>query len=425
MILLPLNENTPSAPNDPAGRPLVGRAERLGGVLDDRHAVARARRRGSGPSRRTGRRGRRRCTAAGSATGARPCGELLLDQAGSRFQVRAVAVDEHRARADVGDRVGRRHEGERRHQHLVARADPEQHEREVQRGGAARQRGRVGARRRTRRTRARTRRRAGPSGAIQLESNASSSSARSASPTSGGDRKRRGTRGTVAVAYPDTVVSIVVTGGAGFIGANLCRRLRARRATTSSRSTTCRPAASTTSRDLDVELRRGHHPRPRRARRRDARRDRRRAPRGAAVGAPLDRRPGGVAPRQRHRHGRGARGGPPRRQPPRDRGVVVVGLRRQPDAARSAKTSRPSRSALRREQARHRGVRARLPARRSACPRWRSGSSTCSGRCRRRATRTPRWCRRSSPPRSRAARSSCTATASRAATSPTSTPSPR
>ncbi len=57
--------------------------------------------------------------------------------------------------------------------------------------------------------------------------------------------------------------------------------------------------------------------------------------------------------------------------------------------------------------------------------RSRSGSSTCSARCRPRGTRTRRWCRRSSPLRSPVSRCRSTATAPSRATSPTSTPSAR
>ena len=61
MILLPLNEKIADACRSvPHCLPSVVGAERLGGVLDDRHVVARAGRHGWAPSPRSDRRGRRR-----------------------------------------------------------------------------------------------------------------------------------------------------------------------------------------------------------------------------------------------------------------------------------------------------------------------------------------------------------------------------
>ena len=81
----------------------------------------------------------------------------------------------------------------------------------------------------------------GPTGAIQPESNASSNSSRSSSPASGGDKKSRGIDERYQLSRRPMIIdaarrprpvpvafdrmSVLVTGGAGFIGANLCRRL--------------------------------------------------------------------------------------------------------------------------------------------------------------------------------------------------------
>ena len=62
--------------------------------------------------------------------------ELLLDQIDIDGP-RVVAVDEHGRGTGVHDGVGRRHERERRHEHVVTGTDPEGGQPEVQRGRAA------------------------------------------------------------------------------------------------------------------------------------------------------------------------------------------------------------------------------------------------------------------------------------------------
>ena len=131
------------------------------------------------------------------------------------------------------------------------------------------------------------------------------------------------------------------------------------------------------------------------------RRDRDRAPRGTPVGAArriadpmashLANATGTVEVLEAARRAR---------QPARDRGVVVVGVRRQPDAAQARRPRHPAAQPLRGEQARHRVVRARLPA----VVRPAGAGVPLLQRVRaaagRPGTPTPRWCPRSSPPRS-------------------------
>ena len=68
--------------------------------------------------------------------------ELFVDERGVEVPRGSLAVDEHRPRAQVPHDVGRRHEGERGDENVVAGPDTQHHEREVERGGTARQRGR-------------------------------------------------------------------------------------------------------------------------------------------------------------------------------------------------------------------------------------------------------------------------------------------
>ena len=84
--------------------------------------------------------------------------------AGSRFQVvRARQSTNTGVAPQYATALARRDVGERRHDHLVARADAERQQREVQRDGPVRSTRSRAGRRRTRRTRARTRRCNGPS----------------------------------------------------------------------------------------------------------------------------------------------------------------------------------------------------------------------------------------------------------------------
>ena len=120
----------------------AGRAERFRGVLDHRHAVARA---DVEDARVVGAlaveidgddRGR-------LLPRARARGEIFFEQIGIERPRVGRDVHERRRRAHVGDRVGGRRERHRRGDDLVAAADAERDERQVQRGGAARQRYRV------------------------------------------------------------------------------------------------------------------------------------------------------------------------------------------------------------------------------------------------------------------------------------------
>ena len=63
-------------------------------------------------------------------------GDRGLDGGGVEAEVVGLDVGEHRRRAGERDRVGRRREGERRHDDLVARADAGGEQAEVQARGA-------------------------------------------------------------------------------------------------------------------------------------------------------------------------------------------------------------------------------------------------------------------------------------------------
>ena len=192
---------------------------------------------------------------------------------------------------------------------------------------------------------------------------------------------------------------VLVTGGAGFIGTNLCRRL-ARAATPSpgsSCSTTSPRARPRTCAGVDVDLVEGSILDDDAGRPAGGRRRRGRAPR-----APSDRcrarwpspsRPhaanatGTVMVLEAARLGGAA---------PRGGGVELVGVRREPGAAQ-ARGSRPAADEpVRGEQARDRGVRTRVPALVRAARARLPLLQRVRARTRPRVTRTPRWCRRSS-----------------------------
>ena len=125
----------------PGRRSAVRRAERLGRVLDQHGLVAGA----DVPQRVVvaalavqvdGDHG------ADRGTGAAPLRERAVEQAGVD-RPGLVTVDEDRRGARVHDRVRARGEGEVRAGDLVARADSEHDEREVERGSPARQRDRM------------------------------------------------------------------------------------------------------------------------------------------------------------------------------------------------------------------------------------------------------------------------------------------
>ena len=142
MILLPLNENAASSALAPGRPPGVGRTERLGRVLEQEDLVAVA----DGPQRVVvaalavevdGENG------PDAAALAPPVGERLVEKLRIHRPGGGVAVDEHRLGAGVADRVRARRERERGADHLVAGADAEDDERQVERGRAARERERV------------------------------------------------------------------------------------------------------------------------------------------------------------------------------------------------------------------------------------------------------------------------------------------
>ncbi len=114
-------------------------------------------------------------------------GDRAVEQRGIDRPRRLVGVDEERRRARVDDRVRARGEGEVRAGDLVARADPEHDQREVQRGGPARQRDRV-LDARDRGELASNASTCGPSGAIQFDAIASATSSASRPATCGGER---------------------------------------------------------------------------------------------------------------------------------------------------------------------------------------------------------------------------------------------
>ena len=139
MILLPLNENAASDALAAGRRAPVGGPERLGRVLEEQdvvpvahladHVVVAALTvevdREHGPDARTR---------------LAPLRDRPVEEPGVDRPRRLVAVDEERRRARIGDRVRAGGEREARAGDLVARADPEHDEREVERRGPARQR---------------------------------------------------------------------------------------------------------------------------------------------------------------------------------------------------------------------------------------------------------------------------------------------
>jgi hypothetical protein len=127
---------------DPAragGDPVAGRTLALGRILHNGHAG-----RNAGRSASTGACWPYRCTGQDRLGARRHRGE----RGGRVDQVRGrVAVHEHDARPDTGDRFGRRDEGVRGQDRLVARPDPDGPQRQFQRIGAVRRRRRSARRR--------------------------------------------------------------------------------------------------------------------------------------------------------------------------------------------------------------------------------------------------------------------------------------
>ena len=187
MILLPLKEKTAHVA-ERAGRPAaVGRAERLGRILDQRHAVAFADRRRSGRSRRTGRTGPPRSPPRAGVPRARAL--VSSSRAGpDRCSRSGRRVDEDRARAEIDDGVGGGDERQRRDEHLVAAV-----RRRARRAPGGARRCRSTERPRAARPTAAANSRSnastcGPSGATHPDSRASRTSSRSRRLRSGGER---------------------------------------------------------------------------------------------------------------------------------------------------------------------------------------------------------------------------------------------
>ena len=154
-----------------------------------------------------------------------------------------------------------------------------------------------------------------------------------------------------------------MTGGAGFIGSSVCRRLVS---TPGIDDVVVLDDLSTGSadnlREIDhgaIELHVGSILDADRARRGRHGRRGDRPPGGATVGAAQHRRPGRHAPRQRHRDRRGAGGRPPHRRPCR-RGVVEQRVRRDADAPEAGGPARSADVPVRGEQAGDRGLHQRL-----------------------------------------------------------------
>ena len=196
---------------------------------------------------------------------------------------------------------------------------------------------------------------------------------------------------------------VVVTGGAGFIGANLAAPPGGPGATRSWRSTTSAPGRRRQPRRHRRVAGRRLHPRRRRCSTASwpvptpssTSPPGRRCPARSAIPWP----PTGSTPPARSRCSRrSAEPGSP--APPGPRGLVVVRLRRQPRPPQARGPGHAPGEPLRRQQAGHRGLRPGLGGARSASTCWPSASSTCSARCSPPATPTPPSSPPSSTPRS-------------------------
>ena len=130
----------------------------------------------------------------------------------------------------------------------------------------------------------------------------------------------------------DAIMRVIVTGGAGFIGANLCRTLLAAPGVDDVVALDDLSTGSTANL-AGVRRRRtgrGIHPGHRPPRPKSCP-----EPRPSSIWPPARRspappRPHGLPRDQRHRHPAGPGSSPPPRRPPGHRGVVLVRLRRQP-----------------------------------------------------------------------------------------------
>ena len=188
--LVAVEREHPERAEAAGGPPVVRGAQCLGRVLDHRHAVASRTTRGSGPSRRTARRDRRPRSrpAGGRRAPARPAPRRGARGRGSRWPsslsrntgraptyMTALAVATN---VSVGTSTSSPGPTPSRSNASWSAAVP------LDNAAACSTPTNVANSRSNAST-------CGPSGAIQLESNVSSNSARSAAPTSGGDRKSR------------------------------------------------------------------------------------------------------------------------------------------------------------------------------------------------------------------------------------------
>ena len=114
----------------------IQRPERLGGVLQQQHPVALAERHDrihvrALPEQVNYHQG------LGEPARPSPRRQRVLEHVGVDIPAGPLAVEEHRRAPEIGDRVNRGHEGQRRREDLVAGADPKEPKSQVQRGRAA------------------------------------------------------------------------------------------------------------------------------------------------------------------------------------------------------------------------------------------------------------------------------------------------
>ncbi len=141
--LVAVERERPDRTEAPSGAPPVGRPDRLRRILNHRHAVAIAGGEDGVPVSALAEQvhpdhGGREPATVCSVT------QLLLEQLGVEVPARCLAVDEDRPGTDVRDGVRGGDKRQCRHDHLVVSSDAEQKQRQMQRGGATRERGGIG-----------------------------------------------------------------------------------------------------------------------------------------------------------------------------------------------------------------------------------------------------------------------------------------